>query len=189
MKLILGQILTVISAALLTSGIMYGIGRHMYYLDTHQQTMAFKLDLISQPFSILSAGFGKVSIALLLLRIMVKNKPRQYFLYGLIACLMIINVVCIIIIMAQCSPVSALWDFSIKGRCWSPMVQRDYGFFQSCKPPSSRDLKFYSTLIVIAFSALTDLVLALFPVILIWNLKMKKNVKVGLASAMSLGVL
>lgn len=40
-----------------------------------------------------------------------------------------------------------------------------------------------------AYSSFTDLVLALFPILIIWKLKMETRIKLGLIGVMSLGVL
>ncbi|KAL9075328.1 MAG: hypothetical protein Q9161_001705 [Pseudevernia consocians] len=155
----------------MTAEVAYGTGRHYETLDSLQKVMAVKLNWISQPFTIFSCGVGKISIALLLLRIMPKNKIReQRFLYILITLLIIINIICVAFIFGQCSPTRKLWEPSIKGSCMKPYVQQDVGFFQS------------------SFSAFSDFLLALFPLIIIYNLQMKLAVKVGLGCAMSLGL-
>ena len=154
----------------MTAEVVYGTGRHYETLDSLQKVMAVKLNWISQPFAIFSCGVGKISIALLLLRIMPKSKIRERFLYILITLLLIINTICVAFIFGQCSPARKLWEPSIKGSCLKPYVQQDVGFFQS------------------SFSAFSDFLLALFPLVIIYNLQMKLAVKVGLGCAMSLGL-
>ena len=154
----------------MTAEVAYGTGRHYDTLDPVQKVMAVKLNWISQPFTIFSCGVGKISIALLLLRIMSKNKIRERFLYILIALLIIINTICVGFIFGQCSPTRKLWEPSIGGNCLRPYIQQDVGFFQS------------------SFSAFSDFLLAVFPLAIIYNLQMKRAVKVGLGCAMSLGL-
>ena len=154
----------------MTAEVAYGTGRHYETLDSLQKVMAVKLNWISQPFTIFSCGVGKISIALLLLRIMPKNKIRERFLYILITLLVIINTICVAFIFGQCSPARKLWEPSIKGSCLKPYVQQDVGFFQS------------------SFSAFSDFLLALFPLVIIYNLQMKLALKVGLGCSMSLGL-
>ena len=154
----------------MTAEVAYGTGRHYDTLDSVQKGMAVKLNWISQPFTIFSCGVGKISIALLLLRIMPKNKIRERFLYTLIALLIVINTICVAFIFGQCSPTRKLWEPSIRGNCLKPYVQQDIGFFQS------------------SFSAFSDFLLAVFPLVIIYDLQMKRAVKVGLGCAMSLGL-
>ena len=154
----------------MTAEVAYGTGRHYQTLNSLQKVMAVKLNWISQPFTIFSCGVGKISVALLILRIMPKNKTRERFLYILITLLLIINTICVAFIFGQCSPARKLWEPSIRGSCMKPYVQQDVGFFQS------------------SFSAFSDFLLALFPLVIIYNLQMKLAVKVGIGCAMSLGL-
>ena len=99
-----------------------------------------------------------------------RSKVRAWFLYILLALLITINIATVGIIFGQCLPARKLWEPSINGHCLSPTIQPDYSYFQG------------------SFSALSDLVLALFPTVIIWNLQMRLSVKIGIASAMGLGV-
>lgn len=163
--------MAIICSAIVTTEVHYGAGRHYESLDAVGKLQAVKLNWISQPFTIFSCGVGKISIAFLLLRIMAKNKYREWFLYVLITLLVAINAICVAFIFAQCSPTRKLWEQSISGSCLKPYIQQDVGFFQA------------------SFSSFSDLVLALFPLIIIWKLQMRRAVKLGLGCAMSLGLL
>ena len=85
---------------------------------------------MTQPFSTMSACFGKMSVALLLLRIMNRNKTQESVLWFIMVTLFIINLGCVIITFAQCTPVYALWDRPA-GRCWNPIIQLDAGYLQA----------------------------------------------------------
>lgn len=83
----------------------------------------------------MSACFGKISIALLLMRIMNRNKPYEIFLWGLIVILFVVNLLLTILTFSQCTPVTYLWDqlnpeVAYKGSCWDPHIQKNYGYFQ-----------------------------------------------------------
>lgn len=56
-----------------------------------------------------------MSVALLLLRIMSRNKIREWFTYLLIGLLVIINTICVAFIFAQCPPTRKLWEPDIDG--------------------------------------------------------------------------
>jgi hypothetical protein len=126
------QLLAVVCTSIMTPEVTYGTGRHFTTLSPYEQVIAVKLNWISQPFSIMSAGFGKVSVALLLLRIISPNKARQWFLYTTIALLTVINTICVAWIFGQCTPAARLWDSSIDGTCYPPHVQQDVGYWQAC---------------------------------------------------------
>ncbi|KAI0473121.1 hypothetical protein GGR56DRAFT_653274 [Xylariaceae sp. FL0804] len=157
-----------------TLAVHYGVGRHTMYLSEDQRVNAVYMIWLSVPFSPGSATFGKVSIALLLIRLMNRKRGYEIFLWGLMFLLCAINLVLVVITFAQCTPVTFLWDRVRSdppaGKCWPSTVQQDYGYFQG------------------AFSAWSDLVLALFPTLIIWPLQMPMRNKIGLGFLMSLGV-
>ncbi|KAL9596012.1 MAG: hypothetical protein Q9219_006096 [cf. Caloplaca sp. 3 TL-2023] len=168
--IVLALVLAIVMSSLVTADVHYGAGRHFATLSPVEQTLANKLNWIAQPFAIFSCGVGKISIAFLILRIMAKNKLRERFLYTLIALLVTINAICVGFIFGQCTPARKLWEPSVAGSCLDPSIQQDVGFFQA------------------SFSCFSDFVLALFPLAIIWNLRMRTAVKFGIGGAMSLGV-
>ena len=85
----------------MTAEVAYKTGRHYEILDSLQKVMAVKLNWISQPFTTFSCSVGKISVALLLLRIMPKNKIRERFLYILITLLVIFSSIIVAFIFAN----------------------------------------------------------------------------------------
>ncbi|KAF3480616.1 uncharacterized protein GIQ15_05963 [Arthroderma uncinatum] len=160
----------VVNAAMVTTSIAHGTGRHQYYLTKEEAMQADKYNWISQGFHVASTNWAKVSIMLFLLRIIGQAKSRQapYF-YGGMIFLSVVNFVCIYTIYGQCMPVQSLWDHTIKGKCWNPRIQRDFAFFTG------------------AVSAASDLALAIYPICLISSLQMPLRVKLALATIFALG--
>ncbi|KAK0624997.1 hypothetical protein B0T17DRAFT_466531, partial [Bombardia bombarda] len=179
--MIVATILAVVASAIVTMEVHYGVGKHAAYIPPPDLIKAVKWIWLSAPFSTMSACFGKISIALLIMRINGnRNKPYTIFLWVLIVLLFIINLLLSIITFAQCTPVYWLWEqlnpISAMqggggGSCWDPNIQKNYGYFQG------------------AFSALSDLILALFPILIIKNLKLDLKVKIGLCAVMGLGII
>ncbi len=154
----------------------YGVGRHAVHIPPPDLIKAVQWIWISAPFSTMSACFGKISIALLILRMINRNRAYSVFLWSLIVLLFVINLVLTIITFAQCTPVEWLWDqlnpmAGYTGTCWHPDIQKNYGYFQG------------------AFSAFSDLVLALFPILIIKDLKIDMKLKIGLCAVMGLGII
>ncbi len=154
----------------------YGVGKHAAYIPPPDLIKAVEWIWISAPFSTMSACFGKISIALLILRMINRNKVYTVFLWTLIVLLFIVNLLLTVITFAQCTPVTWLWDqlnpaATYHGSCWDPDIQKNYGYFQG------------------AFSSLSDLVLALFPILIIKDLKMDFKLKMGLCTVMGLGII
>lgn len=169
-------VLAIITTVIVTLEVHYGVGRHAAYLTVPHLVKAVQMIWLTAPFSTMSACFGKISIALLLMRIDDRNRSYRIFLWCLIVLLFVVNLLLTIITFAQCTPVYFLWDrlaepnVSYHGSCWNPNVQKNYGYFQG------------------AFSSFSDLVLALFPILIVWKLQMETRLKIGLAGVMGLGV-
>jgi hypothetical protein len=128
-NLVVLQVCASIHSILITCSIHYGLGRHADKLSQYQMVEANKFNWISQGFHVMSTNWGKVSIALFLVRII---QTHKYILYGGIVLLTIINSVCVYTIFGQCTPTTRLWGPSVPGSCWNPNVQRNYAFFQGC---------------------------------------------------------
>jgi hypothetical protein len=174
----------------------YGVGQHAVSIDPPNLINAVKWIWLSVPFSTMSACFGKVSIALLLIRILDnRNKGYIYFLWVMIVLLILINIILSVVTFAQCKPVTYLWDqlnpmATYKGRCWDPSIQKNYGYFQGGKSTvlaSIRQNPFTNS--SLAFSAWSDLVLALLPILIIKDLQIEMRLKAALMVAMSMGVI
>ncbi|THC91404.1 hypothetical protein EYZ11_009133 [Aspergillus tanneri] len=169
--LVLAMICAAMNSSLATVSAHYGTGRHMVDLADHQRLMATKYNWLSQGFHVMSTNWGKVSVAMFLLRIIRKVKHHKPAMVAGMLLLTIVNTVCVYTIYGQCTPTARLWNPTLEeGSCWDPTVQRNYAFFQG------------------SFSAVSDLVLAIYPLTTIYGLQMARKVKVGLGFLLSLGV-
>jgi len=124
---------------------------------------------ISTSVVILGAVWSKTSFGMTLLRITEGGtKAGVWFIIVTMNLAMSISV---LVTWIQCNPIPKGWDRSINGICWDPKVNAYYGVFAA------------------AYSGLMDVVLALLPWSVIWGLQMRKKEKIGVALAMSMGVL
>ncbi|KAM5470544.1 hypothetical protein MferCBS49748_002360 [Microsporum ferrugineum] len=167
--IILALACAVVNAAMVTTSIAHGTGRHQFYLTKEEAMQADKYNWISQGFHVASTNWAKVSIMLFLLRVIGHTTRQTPYFYGGMIFLSAVNFACIYTIYGQCTPVQSLWDHRIKGKCWNPRIQRDFAFFTG------------------AVSATSDLALAVYPVRLISKLQMPLRVKLGLAAIFALG--
>lgn len=164
--------LTVLTCILALGGGM----RHLPYLAAENPahlTYLVKINWVAQPFGIFCLGFGKVAIALLIVRLLDRASVwRKWFLHGLNVWTIINTIIMIVLTFAQCDNVEALWDMEVKARskCWDPMVQSNFSIYGSS-----------------AF-AFVDFVLAFLPVTLIWKLQLDVKKKVGLAILLGCGI-
>lgn len=91
---------------------------------------AVKWSWISQPWAIFLFATGKASVAILILRFMSRNTVwRRALLYFIIGTIFIINSLGCIFTFVQCDPPRALWNPTIKAKCWDPSVQQNYNYF------------------------------------------------------------
>ncbi|KAI9822947.1 MAG: hypothetical protein M1826_000329 [Phylliscum demangeonii] len=149
----------------------HGGFRHVYYLSPDQVESTIKMNWMTQPFGIMALATSKISVALLILRVMGRSTYRRWFLYAIIGLTFTVNSIGCILTFAQCSPPRALWTPSIKGNCWDPSVQTNYAIFSG------------------SWNAAVDFSLALLPITIFWNLNMKLHKRIGLCLLLGTGVL
>lgn len=104
-----------IGAALDFREIHYGFGRHRYFLSDHQYQQIAKLGYVNWMQTFFTLMISKISICLLLLRIIVDKKfvrPIQ----GMIVFLVLSNLIITLIWIFQCIPVAGVWDQTVKER-------------------------------------------------------------------------
>ncbi|OIW25567.1 hypothetical protein CONLIGDRAFT_581876 [Coniochaeta ligniaria NRRL 30616] len=148
--------------------ISLGFGKHVFAIDTRHLPPIQILGNVSASASILAAVWSKTSFGITLLRIAEgKMKPAIWFIIMSMNLLMGVSA---LMPWIQCDPVSKTWNRDEPGSCWDPRVNIVYGVVAG------------------SYSGVMDIVLALLPWSVVWNLQMKKKEKVGVAVAMSMGV-
>lgn len=98
---------------------------------------------------------------------------------------------CIIFTYAQCNPPRALWEPVPGAKCWNPDSQANFSIATTGEN-ISRHIDCRRTCPLtsdIAFGALFDYELSLFPLIILWGLKMPLKRKIGLYVLLSFSVL
>ncbi|KAK6396293.1 hypothetical protein LTR65_009375 [Meristemomyces frigidus] len=118
--------------------VQYGNGRHRQFLSKADYTHVNFLTWLTQLFLFPLLCLLKLSVCLLVLRI--KNtKPLRYFLWTVMAGLVVTTLLPDIVLLAECTPVSAYWK-SQREKCWDPRV------------------RIYSIYLQTAMSVLTDII-------------------------------
>lgn len=170
--IVLAMILATVDTAINIPEVLRGEGRHEYYLTPDARIETLKLNDLTIPFVVMSPCFSKISICLFLLRIIgdANARKKRRFLQSMIIILFFINTLDIITVLVQCRPLGKLWDPQIPGACWNPKVQAGFAYMQG------------------AFAALSDFLLAGFPIFIIKNLNMDRRTKYALSFVMGLGV-
>ncbi|KAK4459860.1 hypothetical protein QBC42DRAFT_207171 [Cladorrhinum samala] len=144
-------------------------GRHQVYVSAEDYIFNNMLGYYTQIFLFASSCLLKSSVCLLLLRIK-DTRALRISLYTVMAGLFITNFGCIVILLAQCTPVSTYWK-GTGGVCWDPKVRIE---------------AFYVT---ISYNLVTDLLCSLFPLVAVWRLTIPFQTKVHVSALISLGLL
>lgn len=122
--------------------------------------------------AILCSTLGRVSFIILMFRLFGTTRPRRWFLYGMIAQTLIVNLFTSITIFTQCANPATLWDpVGSPSKCWPVTVQVYTGYVQG------------------VFNSATDLIFTLLPIGMFWTLQMELRIKLGLVALLGLSAL
>lgn len=113
-----------------------GAGRHVRALTQQQLHDAIFFVMTGFVPSLLSFAFPKLAIVALLTRLMNPSRIHKRFLWALAGSCFLVLCTNIFVEFAQCNPVSALWDKSIKKTdksCWDPRVNLYTAYFAGGK--------------------------------------------------------
>lgn len=163
-----------------------GAGRHIETLTPVYLSGFIKWTFVEGVAFVISTCFVKISVCVFILRFI--NKTRRsirYFIYLLMGFLIVSTLSLVIALLAQCRPLKALYDFDIKGKCYSKNVSIAIAYIQGGKYPlytkpniSDDDL---------AINIFTDFTCACLPFFILRTLQMKRSLKIGLSIIMGLG--
>ncbi|XEV00156.1 hypothetical protein FSHL1_005443 [Fusarium sambucinum] len=153
--ILLSLIGSIVASALVQASADLGLGRHTASVAAEpggvQRMVKTKiLQVVGYPFNIMAYSLPNVAILILIER------------------LILLAVISVVIIFAQCRPTKMLWDQSAKGKCWSP------------------DVFNHSSYVVSSFTVLTDLVLAVVPIHAFWKLQVKRQEKLEITFMLGL---
>ena len=160
----------IISCGLVIVEVHYGFGKHKVDL-THWQYIEFMKYSYGewiQTFQTLM--FNKISICFFLLRIPVEKhliRPIQ----GAIIALVVSNVVLTLLWIFQCNPIASAWNKETPGTCFTNAQLLEIIIAQAL------------------ISIISDFMLALFPIVLLWKVQIAPRIKAGLCSLMALGLM
>ncbi|KAL8833703.1 MAG: hypothetical protein Q9176_007859 [Flavoplaca citrina] len=160
----------IIGCALVVVQVHYGFGRHRFFLSENDFVQFTKYAYLEWIQTFQTLMFNKLSICFLLLRIPVEKyliRPIQ----GAIAILIVTNIILTLVWILQCNPAEAAWDKSIPSTCFTDAQLQRIIISQAI------------------ISIISDVVLALFPIVLLWKVQIPIRVKAGLCVLMSLGLI
>jgi hypothetical protein len=191
-----GDDYTIAAASLLTIGrvtcqiisVQHGNGRHREFIAKADYEYINFLTWLTQLFLFPILCLLKISVCLLVLRIK-HTKPLRYGLWALIVLLILTTMLPDIVLLAECSPVSAYWK-SQHDKCWNANVRIYSIYLQTCKwlgvlkYRTCQPANLYA-----AVSVFADVVCTLLPIAVVWNLSLSIKKKVAVCALMGLGVM
>jgi len=153
------------------ASVTYGLGRHNHYVNPPDTVQAEKYLFLSQPFFPWALVFAKISIAVMLLRILGESLVWRWFLYLMIVFQVLIAATMNGFQLSLCAPISAVWDHTVA----NPV----------CMSPTVAQASIYATA---AATILTDVILSAVPLTFITQLQRPLREKVAIAVIMGFGI-
>lgn len=147
--------------------------------------MILRMAAAGHPFMLSSIIWSKTSFGVTLLRITTDWMKRAVLV--LIISTNVFLGFSILIFYIQCRPIQAAWDITVTGKCWSRDAVIGYHIFSGSEFPESPLVGTPNSMIV--WSAAVDLTLVFFPWKLLWGAQVLRTEKLGIAAAMSMGIL
>lgn len=138
-----------------------------------------------------SLGLGKLAVIALLTRLLVPGRLHYWALWVSGSLCVAILVTTVSLLMLQCSPPRALWDFSVQGKCLPVEVLINMSFLAGSEcsiAVSHRGSCLLTALLVLGFSAFLDFYLAIYPAYRLLKLQMPLRKKLALSSALGFGL-
>lgn len=119
--------------------VSYGSGRHAALLTEDQFSHAILWTMVAFLPGILSFGVPKLAVVALLTRMLNPSRIHAIIMWVVAIICLISLMGCVAILFGQCTPTHSMWTFSVKGKCWSPMVLVNYSIYAGCEIfPTSR---------------------------------------------------
>lgn len=147
-----------------------GFGRHEHYLSDLDVINFLTLNFASWVITFLVLGYTKLSLLLFCLKLRPGVWVRRVLFSGAIA-IVLSSFVFIMLFVLQCVPPNAAWRLNVHAKCMS------------------RTAILNNILAQAVVSAVYDFGLALFPLLLVWSLRMSRWKQVGLCCITLLGIL
>ena len=158
-----------VACGLIIVQLHYGWGRHQDCLSEWHLIEFTKYDFGEWIQTFQTLMFTKLSICFFLLRIPVEKKYIRS-IPGMVIFLIITNIVLTLVWIFQCNPVSGAWNSTVPAKCFTYAQLERIIISQAI------------------ISIISDFVLALFPIVLLWKIQISFNLKVGLCGLMGLGL-
>lgn len=171
-----------------------GYGKHAWLIPRDNLEQMYLIGQVAVTLAICSQAWSKTSFAITLLLIGdgIHGRTRIFLWFAAVSMNLLFGMGAMFF-WVDCTPLEKAWRPFIRGTCWSPNVIITYGIFTSGEYSLLEDFGFLRGDAdcddIKAYSGILDLVLAIIPWKIIMTLQMDAKEKIGVAIAMSMGVL
>ncbi|KAM3069128.1 hypothetical protein ACMFMG_010653 [Clarireedia jacksonii] len=118
-------ILALFNGIFYTLSVHHGLGRSLQTLTKTQVSNTKKWVYFGNIFSTLSAGFGRIAFAFLLLALLHPMwSKRRGLLWTVITLKFIVDILAVVVSFLQCRPMRGYWDKNINATCMPVVVTR-----------------------------------------------------------------
>jgi len=166
--LLAGLVLFAITIAMSTAAAFHGVGVHNYGASTAEMRDGVMYFSLWQLSYILSTVPVKASIAISLIRITM-SRACKVILWVLIVLSCVVALLACFSVFFTCRPMAFTWDKTIKGEC------------------GSLGMIYALSYTVSAMNIITDWTCAIMPVFILWDLQMRRKLKISVCFIMGLG--
>lgn len=193
------QLTLIVSSIFGSISTTMGFGHHSWNVDTQGPSFSTLLLIMNHTgfWSILGTAWSKTSFAITLLRI--SEGRIRWIIWAVIVSVNVVLYLGALFMWLQCNPPAKTYTPWLDGECWKPQVIIAYNSFTAgmllwCL---SRHFHVESLLrrymnnadLALAWSGLSDIILAIIPWWIIARHSMNVKERIGLLTCMSLGVL
>ncbi|KAF4548132.1 Hypothetical protein D9617_31g063680 [Elsinoe fawcettii] len=155
-----------------TVATLSGMGSHVRTLSFPAVFKAAHYNYIALFVGQPALNFAKFSVIALLLSVQGPDaKKRKYFLWFLGILALLGSIVQTILTFTSCVPMERLWKPIVPGDCPRTNISYNWNRWQGVQ------------------HGVIDLILALWPISIVWNLKTSINVKIGFCFLMAIGII
>jgi hypothetical protein len=131
--IVLAGILNIISVALTSVAISYGLGRHNVHIPIENVVPTLYYGAILRPIGITAYCLPKLSVVTLLIGLMGPVRRGVWFLWLVIAILFITSALSFILLFAQCNPPDHLWHPFDEAECFPDYILDAVTYAAGCE--------------------------------------------------------
>ncbi|KAF2149649.1 hypothetical protein K461DRAFT_297100 [Myriangium duriaei CBS 260.36] len=171
--IVLSIITGFLAAVFMTRAMQEGLGKHLKELTLSEDFEILRRNYYAIYMGVLSIAFSKFAVTALLLEVLdgSQHKYKRWSLWAVCAVFTVFSLLEIFLTAFQCHPVSKVWQVTGHGSCPGQKAARAISYVHAIS------------------GGLTDIYLALFPISVVWNLKITQRTKLGFCALMAVGCL